>query len=735
MEMHDSSLSGLLSGLTEPQQQAVLHDTGALLVLAGPGSGKTTVVTRRIARLMEQGTPPWSILALTFTNKAAGEMRERVRVLAGGRDTRGLTVSTFHAFAARQLRLHADRFGVSGEFTIFDAADQKSAVKQAISDAGMESSNWPPASVLAAISRAKQALAAPRDVESDAGDFYARSMARIYTAYQRVLDRSRAMDFDDLLRIVAVALRDDQQLRADLGGRYRFVMVDEYQDTNHAQFIIASALAEAHRNICVVGDPDQSIYAWRGADISNILDFESRYSGATAISLGQNFRSTGHIVAASAALIGHNDSHRSRVLHTALPDGELPLVFGAIEERAEAQEVVGRFKRLHDEDDLPWNEMAVLYRLNALSRVLEEAFRSADIPHVVARGTSFYQRKEIKDALGYLRVLRNPADDISLRRIINTPTRGIGGTTMDRVERFAARQNITLMESLRRCGEIGSLTGRAVAAIGRFVAMIDGWQAGLCGGLLEPTLAELVGRVIEESGLERAMRGRSGEEDLERLANLEELISAAADRDGQAAVEGGGDDDSLPARLAGWLESISLVADADMVDPEQGAVTLMTLHAAKGLEFDVVSIVGCEQGVLPHARASDDQAQLEEERRLCYVGMTRARKHLFLSHAESRTQRGIQERQLSSRFLDELPEASIRRQAPPDPWERSTMTMPDVHPGQPVRHPRFGLGRVVRLGRRPQGATVTVDFVEFGHRTLPAAHASLTPTDDEQACY
>ena len=722
--------SALLKGLTQAQRDAVTRADGALLVLAGPGSGKTTVVTRRIALLLEQGVPPWSILALTFTNKAAGEMRSRVQAIVGTHDARGLTIATFHAFAARQLRAMGDRLGAPPDFTIFDSADQKSAAKQAVIDAGMDASNWPPASVLAAIGRAKQALRSPREIEAEAGDFYTKSMARIYTAYQRILERSHAVDFDDLLRLLAVALRDDSALREHLGGRYRYLMVDEYQDTNHAQFIIATAIAQAHGNICVVGDPDQSIYAWRGADIGNILDFESQYVGAVAISLGRNFRSTGRIVEASAGLISRNESHRARDLHTELGDGEQPVLIATLDEHAEAKEVADRFRRLHDEDGIPWNEMAILYRLNALSRVLEEAFRVAEIPHIVARGTAFYQRKEIKNALAYLRAIRNESDDISIRRIVNVPARGIGGTTLARIDRFAARHDLTLSDAMRRCGEIDSLAKRSVAAVARFITMLDGWRSTLAGSLIEISLADLVARVLDESGLEAMLRARSGEEEVDRIANLEELVSAASDRDNMT------DDDSdgmaagtLAERLAAWLESITLVADADMVDPEQGAVTLMTLHAAKGLEFDAVAIIACEQGILPHARASDDMAQLEEERRLCYVGMTRARLHLYLCRALSRTQRGIQERQAESLFFGELPPDSVRRIEPDDPWGMSAADIIDVHPGQPVRHPRFGLGRVLRLGRRPQGATVTVDFVEFGPRTLPAAHASLEPTD------
>ncbi len=724
--------SVLLDGLTEPQREAVRTQEGPLLVLAGPGSGKTTVVTRRIARLLEAGVPPWSILALTFTNKAAAEMRSRVSVLTKGVDTRGLTVRTFHAFAALQLRAASHAIGVPQDFTIFDVADQKAAAKQAVIEAGMDTSNWPVASVLAAISNAKQQLHGPEDIEVLASDFYTRSMARIYGSYQRLLQRAHALDFDDLLRLLAVALRDDAALRKTIGGRFQYLMVDEYQDTNHAQFVIASAIASEHGNICVVGDPDQSIYAWRGADISNILDFEAQYVGATSISLGQNFRSTAHIVQASSGLIAWNDSHRPRLLHSDLGSGDKPQILLAMDEHSEAQRVVQAFRHLHDESDVPWQDMAVLYRLNALSRVVEDAFRGADIPHVVARGTAFYQRREIKDALAYLRLLRNETDDISFRRIINTPTRGIGATSLERIERFATVHQISLMGSLRRRSEIEGLTRRAEAAIDRFVSMLDDWRRLLAGSLLEISLPELVSRVLEDSGLEAAIRKHADEEAVERLANLEELVSAAADR--QAVEDEGGPESStgLAATLAGWLESVALVADADAVDPEQGAVTLMTLHAAKGLEFHAVAIIGCEQGILPHSRAADDLAEMEEERRLCYVGMTRAKRQLLMTTAMSRTQRGVHERQAPSRFLDEIPSEFIVRDDADDSWS-SEKSMPDVHIGQAVRHPRFGLGRVLRTGRRPQGATITVDFVEYGARTLPAAHAALVPADADHA--
>ena len=720
----------LLQGLTEAQCASVMHRDGPLLVLAGPGSGKTTVVTRRIAMLLEQGVPPWSVLALTFTNKAAGEMRDRVQQRIGVHESRGVTISTFHSFAAMQLRTLGSRVGAPENLTIYDTADQRSAVKEAIAQAGLDTSNWPPASVLSAISHAKNGLCGPDEFERNAGDFYGRSLSRIYHAYQRTLTRAGALDFDDLLRLLAVALRDDQALRNDIGSRYHYLLVDEYQDTNHAQFVIASAIASIHRNICVVGDPDQSIYAWRGADIGNILDFESRYEDAKVISLGENFRSTGHIVTAAAGVIRHNESHRAREFSTSRPDGLKPIVQSLPDEHAEAKEVVEQFGQWRSEQEVAWSDLAVLYRLNAQSRVIEEAFRRAEVPYVVARGTAFYDRREVKDALCYLRVLLNERDDVALRRIINVPTRGIGKTTLDKVERLAAKLDIPVMEAVRGCDRIDGLTERARAALRRFVTLIDSWRQSMAGGLIEISLDDLVARVIEESGLEGAARRKGAEEDLDRVANLQELVSAAADREidanGDGEVSGG-----LRGQLAAWLESIALISDADAVDPEQGAVTLMTLHAAKGLEFEGVAIAGCEQGVLPHARAADDPAGMEEERRLFYVGMTRAKQCLLMTHAQVRAQRGRTESMVPSRFLDELPADCVRVVETTDPWSLPAAPLPEVVIGQTVRHPRFGIGVVLRFGRRGAGRLVTVDFQRYGPRTMPASHAALEPAGDE----
>ena len=728
----------LLEGLTAAQIEAVNAPPGPMLVLAGPGSGKTTVVTRRIASLLERGAAPWSVLALTFTNKAAGAMRERVRALLGGRATNGLTIATFHAFAAAQLRRLGEHAHVHEDFSIWDTADQRAAMKQAIVDAGLSTANWTPVSVLSTISDWKNRLCTVSDMEAAGTDFYTRNITRAWRAYDRILTNGRALDFDDLLLKLAVALRDDSAVREQFTSHWTNLLVDEYQDTNHAQFVIASSIASGHGNICVVGDPDQSIYAWRGADIGNILEFEQRFTGASVVNLGTNFRSTGRIVAAAEGLIGHNATHRARDHIAAGSEGEPVVLLTSVDEHEEARELVERLRHYHEHNDVPWCEMAVLYRMNALSRVLEEAFRDAEVPHVVARGTAFYDRREIRDALAMIRLILNPRDDVALRRIVNVPPRGIGSTTLDKVERIAAREQLSVLEAMQRLVADDALAARSRKALQAFLTMLERWCVALAQGVAETDLSAFVATVIAESGLESHFKAGSDEEQ-ERLENLEELISAAADR--EADVLRADDADGAPPlrqRLAAWLESIALVSDADIIDPGQGAVTLMTLHAAKGLEFDVVAIAALEQGVLPHSRSSDDSAQLEEERRLCYVGMTRARHHLMLTRARLRTFRGIRERAAGSGFLEEIPADTVRYIESEPSWGASVDEAPvfrtspgitGVAPGVRVRHPRFGEGLVRRVLQRPQGTTATIDFDDWGPRTLYVSRTRLDILD------
>ena len=722
------------STLTEAQQKAVVHTTGPLLVLAGPGSGKTTVVTKRITNLIDTGVAPWQILALTFTNKAAQEMRDRVQVLLDERgvQARGLTVTTFHAFCARILREWGERVIGTTTFTIYDTADQRSAAKQAIKACQMNESNFKPAGVLSVISNAKNKLIDADAFAKDASDFYAKSIAKIYKSYDSILRGNDAVDFDDLLMHTAKLLENHQEVRESLESRYQYVMIDEYQDTNHTQFVIANKIAANHRNICVVGDPDQSIYAWRGADISNILDFEEHYGEGTVVPLGRNFRSTGNIVKTAAALIENNVQRKDKKLFTEHEDGSEPVVASFEDEYCEADAIVKEVVRLRDEGVL-LREMAVLYRVNALSRVLEDAFRVEGIPYVVARGTAFYDRKEIKHAISYLRLLVNPKDDVAFMRIINTPTRGVGATSIARLEQLAFSLGFSLLEATSNVSKEQGFTARAVNAMKKFFETYRQWHIDARSEeslTAAGSLADVVERVVRESGLEELYSKNAGEEDADRLQNLEELVSAASEFEERYEAEHQDEDAATPMHvLFAFLENVSLVSDADKVDPANGAVTLMTLHASKGLEFDFVAIAGLEEGMLPHERALHDDTQMEEERRLCYVGVTRAKKHIHLSTARRRMQRGLTKRTITSRFIREMSGKTYETEQAIDPWD-----IPDIDPntqqsdsialGSVVRHKRFGVGKVERIIRRPRGSTVTVKF-RGGVKHLVLEYAKL----------
>lgn len=695
----------ILDGLTEAQKSAVLHTEGPLLILAAAGSGKTRVITRRIAHLIGKGVPPWSILALTFTNKAAGEMRERVTVQIAGESAleegappdprmRGLTITTFHSLCARLLRRYAERAqlpGLKPDYTIYDSSDQMSAMKRVLKEMQLQTTNWPPRTVLSAISNAKNELMDAKKYEANAFDFHSKQIAKIYTRYEQVLRQAGAIDFDDLLLFTVRLLETHEDIRAELTSRWRYLMIDEYQDTNSVQFRITSLLAAPppplpgtgsqtpeQPNICVVGDPDQAIYGWRGADISNILDFEEHFPGASAILLGENFRSTAPILQAADTLIKKNEHRRDKPLYTSKEGGEPISVVRCNSERHEGELVADYFRRLHDEDGIAWRDMAVFYRVNSFSRVMEDAMRQHGIPYKIARGTAFFEREEIKNALAYLRVVANPDDTVSLLRVVNTPTRGIGKTTLDIIQGAAARANISLWQGLTRAKELG-LNARALAAIDKFVAMINDWTGGgsFMGASVSSTLHELVERVITESTLEahytKQAKASGAESDEERLDNLSELVTSA--RDFEREYDPADDpayfdlpDDAEPdpgaqprqalpellAMLRAYLESIALVADADAVDTSSGSVTLMTLHASKGLEFPAVAMIGLEEGSLPHSRANESQSELEEERRLAFVGITRAMKHLQITNANRRTIRGMFERMIPSRFLEEI---------------------------------------------------------------------------------
>jgi len=788
----------LLDGLTDAQRNAVTHTEGPLLILAAAGSGKTRVITRRIAYLISLGIPPWQILALTFTNKAAGEMRDRISTLlagdSGAPPPRGLTIATFHSLGARLLRRYADAAQLAGlkpDFTIYDSADQSALVKKALGDLGMSTSNFPPRSVLAQISAAKNDLMDAEQFSAQAVDFYSKSIAAVYRAYQKALRTAGAVDFDDLLVLTAKMLRDCQPIADECRRRWRYLMIDEYQDTNHAQFTIASLLAGngtdpddedvptgPRPNICVVGDPDQAIYGWRGADITNILEFEEHYPTAEVIALGENFRSTEPILAVADGLIRNNKRRKHKDLYTTRPGGDKVEALVCRDEQHEG-ELIADWLRSHHEssearagrDPVPWRDMAIFYRTNALSRVIEDGLRAAGIPYIIARGTAFYQREEIKNALAYLRVVANPADGVSLERIVNTPARGIGKTSINRLAALADREGQTLWDVMLQVvsGELkADITERARKAIAAFIETVEGWTGGgsFLGTEVPTSLADLVQRVLAESGLgdhyQKLAKAGKTEADEERLENLDELISSAAQFEAEydptddpaqfdenALPESLDDPFELPAppllaMLRAYLESVSLVADADTVDPAQGAVTLMTLHAAKGLEFPVVAIVGLEEGLLPHSRSNESEAALEEERRLCFVGITRAMRRLMLTSARYRTMRGISERTLPSRFLSELdPRHTIMSdQADPfaegwdEPIDEDVPTRraqavarsprgAHFEIGARVRHPQFGVGTVESF-TGGAGARVRVKFRDVGVKTLVLEYARLT---------
>ncbi len=787
-----ASSEPLLKGLTEAQTQAVLHTDGPLLVLAAAGSGKTLTITRRVAHLIARGEPPWSILALTFTNKAATEMRERIERLVPPRSgtARGLVVSTFHAFCARLLRRYAERAGLNPDYTIYDAADQKSAIKDALERLDLSKSNFPPESMASRISNAKNAMKRVEDIRAESGDFWSKQFVRVYEEYEQTLRRNGAVDFDDLLLHVATLLRDDAEVREELRRRFQHVLIDEYQDTNHAQFLIADGLAAGHRRICVVGDPDQSIYAWRGADISNILEFQEHYPEAVVVKLGENFRSTAPILAVADHLIKHNVRRKDKPLYTKRVGGEKPVVMTCVDEHHEAEYVASTLDVLNREHGLAWKDMAVFYRTNALSRNIEAALRSRQIPYVLVRGTAFYDRKEIRDALAYLRVVLNPGDAVSLKRIINEPPRGVGKTTITHVEQFAADHHLNLFDALLRVREVNDLNARAIGAVDRFARLVQSWRSESAFMGVETTarLADLVRTIIAESGMEAALSAGKSEEDSQRLDNLNELITAVAefeeefaqrqaagadamtdpfgfDADDPAAP--GVDEPPLMARLRAYLEQVSLVSDVEALDPDAGAVMLMTLHAAKGLEFPVVVMIGLEEGLLPHSRSRASDADLEEERRLCFVGITRAKQRLVMTHAAARSWRGLREHTITSRFLNELPpegiewlgreeaaryhagegdsssgfDASTGARGRRDRGEfdnaqderavrewsgnRGADDSTGLPVGCRVEHPQFGEGTVESITRSGRHTRVRIRFRHAGTKTLIAEYARL----------
>ncbi len=635
----------LLDGLTSAQREAVQHVEGPLLILAGPGSGKTRVVTHRIAYLIHKGVEDRQILALTFTNKAAEEMRGRVAQLAPGRD---LWVGTYHRFCARLLRKYAPLVGIQENYTIYDAEDSARALRHVLAHLSVETAHCTPEAIAAAISWAKNRLVRPEEYEPRAGHPLGAVVKRVYAAYQAHLARSNAADFDDLLLHVARLLRDNPEVRQALDERYRFVLVDEYQDTNLAQYAIARALSIDHPNLAVTGDPDQSIYGWRGANLNNILEFEKDYPDVKVVRLEQNYRSTKRILRVAAQLIAHNVKRKQKDLYTANGDGAPVRLVKYATQKEEAQGIAARIAGEIRSGRRRPRDFAVFYRVNALSRALELALREQGVPYQMVNGVEFFQRREIKDILAYLRLLNNPSDDVALLRVINEPPRGIGKTTLERLAGHAARCGLPLLEAARESRRVASLSARAAAQVSKFVEMFDR-LASVVGSPVE----EIVGFVLAESGYKAQFEESDNEEDQQRLANIEELLTVAREFDERNHGE---------RPLEEFLEETSLTGDTDDWEAETDRVTLMTLHASKGLEFPVVFLVAVEQGLLPHERSRENLDQLEEERRLMFVGITRAKEELQISHAVYRDFRGQRKMAIPSPFLMDLPRAEMEFQ-------------------------------------------------------------------------
>jgi DNA helicase-2/ATP-dependent DNA helicase PcrA len=703
-----------LAGLNPAQREAVLATEGPVLVVAGAGSGKTRVLTHRIAHLVTAcGVKPQEILAITFTNKAAGEMKERLEAILGDVAPR-MWVMTFHAACGRMLRREAARLGYRSNFTIYDQADQVRLVKLCLEELDRDPKRFVPRGVHAQISMAKNQLILPEEYKARVSSFYDQTVADVYDLYQRRMHTSNAVDFDDLLMLTVEVLERFPEARARWQKAFRYVLVDEYQDTNHAQYRLLQLLAGEHKNVFAVGDPDQSIYAFRGADIRNILEFERDFEGGRLIALEQNYRSTNSILRAANAVISENRERKPKNLWSELGEGDPVRVVEVEDEHAEARFVAAEVATLIEEGS-SGAELAVFYRTNAQSRVLEDVLVRQEIPYQVIGGPKFYERAEIKDAIAYLQVIDNAYDAVSLTRIANRPRRGIGDASLARIRSFADAQGLSLWEALERAEEAG-VGAAPLRAVERFRTLMQSSMAGA----LELSVPELLERVLDKSGYLEALEAERTVEAQGRTENLLELVGVAREYQEQA------DDPSLSE----FLQQISLFSDQDELTAERSLVTLMTLHNAKGLEFRAVFLIGMEEGVFPHARSLEEQG-LEEERRLCYVGLTRAKERLTLTHAASRSLWGARGYNLPSRFLDELPQEEIERERlRPASWSgygaptvAVRRNQPDLSTGDSVRHSTLGEGVVTRI---EADGTVTVRFAEDGvERRLMLDYAPL----------
>lgn len=727
------SMNLLLTGLNKEQQQAVQHTEGPLLILAGAGSGKTKVLTVRIAHLLAQGVNPYEILAITFTNKAAKEMKSRVEGLVGDVANR-IWLSTFHSFCAKFLRFEIDSFlGYNSNFTIYDTSDSQAVIKAALKALNLDDKYYPVGAMIAAISDAKNKLLFASDFRKQARDFYQQKVADVYEYYERELRKNNALDFDDLLLVAVKLLQSNATVLDKYSHRFRYVMIDEYQDTNHAQYLLAKLLASHWKNIAVVGDADQSIYAWRGADIQNILDFEKDYPNCTSIKLEQNYRSTKIILDAANAVIDNNEGRPEKNLWTDKIEGAKIQHFTAQSEHEEAAFIGDTIAKKHDIHDVPYGDMAILYRTNAQSRVLEEALIKRALPYTMVGGTKFYDRKEIKDVLAYLRVLYNPFDDLSLLRIINVPKRSIGATTVAKLQEYARANGTSLFMTLTQLHLIDSIKGKTKEKLEEFGILIF----TLVSEMENRTVLDILESILDRTGYLAQLEESTDPQDQARAENIGELLSVAKDFQ----------DTNPSGTVEDFLEQVALVNDVDSFEQEEAKVTLMTLHAAKGLEFPIVFLCGLEEGLFPHSRTLMNSEEIEEERRLAYVGITRAEKELYISNATTRTVFGRTSSYLPSRFIDEIPEELVdglraKRKVPDDikrhvPQHMSVTSRPVTKPivrneviadwkvGDTAIHSKWGNGKVINVTGEGAGMKLTIEFPTQGVRVVMAKFAPV----------
>ena len=726
-------MNSLLTGLNKEQQQAVQHTEGPLLILAGAGSGKTKVLTVRIAHLLAQGVNPYEILAITFTNKAAKEMKNRVEGLVGDVANR-IWLSTFHSFCAKFLRFELDNFlGYNSNFTIYDTSDSQAVIKAALKALNLDDKYYPVGAMIAAISDAKNKLLFASDFRKQARDFYQQKVADVYEYYERELRKNNALDFDDLLLVAVKLLQSNEAVLDKYSKRFRYVMIDEYQDTNHAQYLLAKLLASHWKNIAVVGDADQSIYAWRGADIQNILDFEKDYPNCTSIKLEQNYRSTKIILDAANAVIENNEGRPKKNLWTDKTEGAKIQHFTAQSEHEEAAFIGDTIAKKHDIHGVPYGDMAILYRTNAQSRVLEEALIKRALPYTMVGGTKFYDRKEIKDVLAYLRVLYNPFDDLSFLRIINVPKRSIGATTVAKLQDYARANGTSLFMTLTQLHLVDTIKGKTKEKLEEFGILIF----TLVAEMEDKTVLDILEAILDRTGYLAQLEESTDPQDQARAENIGELLSVAKDFQ----------DTNPTGTVEDFLEQVALVNDVDSFEQEESKVTLMTLHAAKGLEFPIVFLGGLEEGLFPHSRTLMNPEEIEEERRLAYVGITRAEKELYISNATTRTVFGRTSSYLPSRFIDEIPEELVdglraKRKVPDDikrhvPQHMSVTSRPVTKPivrneviadwkiGDTAIHSKWGNGKVINVAGEGAGMKLTIEFPTQGVRVVMAKFAPV----------